>query len=74
MSGEKHDVINISQAIDAGPFTAFQIFAIILCSLVAFLDGLDSQSIAVAAPLIAEKLVSPEPRWDRSSRRRYSAP
>ena len=56
MSGEKRDVINISQAIDSGPFTAFQIFAIILCSLVAFLDGLDSQSIAVAAPLIADKL------------------
>ena len=56
MNGEKRDVLNITQAIDSGPFTAFQIGAIILCSLVAFLDGLDSQSIAVAAPLIADKL------------------
>src|ERR1700683_2437412 len=56
MSGEKRDVLNITQAIDFGPVTPFQIGAIILCSLVAFLDGLDSQSIAVAAPLIAEKL------------------
>jgi len=56
MSGEKRDVLNITQAIDFGPVTPFQIGAIILCSLVAFLDGLDSQSIAVAAPLIADKL------------------
>jgi AAHS family 4-hydroxybenzoate transporter-like MFS transporter len=56
MSGGNGDVINITRAIDAGPFTSFQIVAIVLCSLVAFLDGLDSQSIAVAAPLIAEKL------------------
>ena len=56
MSREYKDVINITRAIDAGPFTSFQIVAIALCSLVAFLDGLDSQSIAVAAPLIAEQL------------------
>ncbi len=56
MSGENKNVVNITQAIDAGSFTAFQVGTIILCSLVAFLDGLDTQSIAVAAPLIAEKL------------------
>jgi MFS transporter, AAHS family, 4-hydroxybenzoate transporter len=56
MSGDSKQVVNITQAIDAGPFTPFQILAIVLCSLVAFLDGLDSQSIAVAAPLIADKL------------------
>ena len=56
MSGESKQVINITRVIDAGPFTSFQILAIVLCSLVAFLDGLDSQSIAVAAPLIADKL------------------
>lgn len=56
MSGANKDAINITQAIDSSPFTSFQIVAIVLCALVAFLDGLDSQSIAVAAPLIAEKL------------------
>ncbi len=48
--------IPISDVIDSGPITAFQIAAIALSSLVAFLDGLDSQSIAVAAPVIAENL------------------
>jgi len=56
MSGENKNVINITRAIDASSFSSFQIVAIILCSLVAFLDGLDTQSIAVAAPLIADKL------------------
>src|SRR5271156_6828543 len=56
MSGENKDTVNVTQAIDAGPFTSFQIGAIVLCSLVCFLDGIDSQSIAIAAPLIAEKL------------------
>jgi MFS transporter, AAHS family, 4-hydroxybenzoate transporter len=56
MSAGDKDVINITTAIDSGPFTSFQIGAIVLCALVAFLDGLDSQSIAVAAPLMAEQL------------------
>jgi AAHS family 4-hydroxybenzoate transporter-like MFS transporter len=56
MSADSKQVVNITQAIDASPFTSFQIQAIVLCSLVAFLDGLDSQSIAVAAPLIADRL------------------
>lgn len=56
MNGENKETINITRTIDARPFTAFQIGAIALCALVAFLDGIDSQSIAIAAPLIAEKL------------------
>jgi MFS transporter, AAHS family, 4-hydroxybenzoate transporter len=56
MSGDNNQVVNITQAIDASPFTAFQITAIALCSLIGLLDGLDSQSIAVAAPLIADTL------------------
>jgi AAHS family 4-hydroxybenzoate transporter-like MFS transporter len=56
MSGESNQVVNITQAIDASPFTAFQVSAIGLCSLIGLLDGLDSQSIAVAAPLIADML------------------
>lgn len=55
MSGKNGDVVNISRTIDGGSFTSVQVVAIVLCACVAFLDGLDSQSIAVAAPLIAEK-------------------
>ena len=56
MSAEAAKTVNLARVIDESPFTTFQIFAIVLCSLVAFLDGIDSQSIAVAAPLIADKL------------------
>ena len=42
--------------IDDGPVRPFQVFAISLCALVAFLDGADTQSIAVAAPIIADNL------------------
>jgi AAHS family 4-hydroxybenzoate transporter-like MFS transporter len=56
MTRKNVDTVNITQTIDASPFTSFQIIAIVLCSFVAFLDGLDTQSIAVAAPLIADKL------------------
>jgi len=48
--------VNVTRVIDDGPIHPFQVSAIILCSLVAFLDGVDSQSIAVAAPIIAENL------------------
>lgn len=51
-------VLNIRRVIDDGAVTAFQVRAIALCSLVAFLDGLDSQSIAVAGPLIADGIGS----------------
>ena len=46
--------VNVRRVIDDGAVTAFQVRAIALCSLVAFLDGLDSQSIAVAGPIIAD--------------------
>jgi MFS transporter, AAHS family, 4-hydroxybenzoate transporter len=48
--------INVTRLIDEGPISRFQVIAIILCALVAFLDGVDSQSIAVAAPIIADEL------------------
>ena len=50
------DVINITRVIDDGPVGSLQIMAIVLCSFIAFLDGIDSQSIAVAAPIIIDKL------------------
>ena len=49
-------VMNVGREIDDGALTRFQVRAIALCSLVAFLDGLDSQSIAVAAPIIVETI------------------
>lgn len=56
MSDANGKTVNITRLIDEGAVTSFQVIAITLCALVAFLDGLDSQSIAVAAPLIADKL------------------
>lgn len=53
---EDGDAVNVTRVIDEGSVGAFQVFAIVLCALVAFLDGVDSQSIAVAAPIIAENL------------------
>lgn len=54
--------VNVSRVIDEGRVSALQIRAILLCSLVAFLDGVDSQSIALGAPLIADvlKIARPE--------------
>ena len=56
MKATDDTTVNVTRVIDDGPVHPFQVFAIILCSLVAFLDGVDSQSIAVAAPIIAENL------------------
>lgn len=56
MKNSGGNVINVTQLIDDGPVTAYQVTAIALCSAVAFLDGLDSLSIAVAAPIIVDKL------------------
>ena len=50
------NTINVNRVIDDGPVRPFQVFAISLCALVAFLDGADTQSIAVAAPIIADNL------------------
>ncbi len=50
---------SVSKLIDEGPFSPLQIMAILLCSLVAFLDGVDSQSIAVGVPVIAGELGLP---------------
>ena len=48
--------INVTRAIDEGVFTGYQIASIVLCSVVALLDGVDSQTIAIAGPIIAENL------------------
>jgi MFS transporter, AAHS family, 4-hydroxybenzoate transporter len=46
--------LNVTRLIDDGRVGRAQIIAVMLCAAVAFLDGVDSQSIALAAPIIAE--------------------
>jgi MFS transporter, AAHS family, 4-hydroxybenzoate transporter len=48
--------VNVTSLIDQGPLTAFQIATIVCCALVNLFDGIDTQSIGVAAPFIAEGL------------------
>jgi AAHS family 4-hydroxybenzoate transporter-like MFS transporter len=52
---------NVSALIDARPLGALQIRIVVLCTLVALLDGLDLQSIGLAAPGIAADLHIPPP-------------
>jgi MFS transporter, AAHS family, 4-hydroxybenzoate transporter len=52
-------VINVTDLIDSSPIRGFQIGVFVLCALVALLDGMDTQSIGVAAPFIAENLGIP---------------
>ena len=59
MRGSDSLPVDITRVIDDGVLTRFQMRAIALCSLVAFLDGLDSQAIAVAAPAIADTIGLP---------------
>ena len=48
--------VNVTGLIDDGPLTRFQIGIIICCALVNVFDGMDTQSIGVAAPFIADAL------------------
>ncbi len=48
--------VNVTHLIDEGSLTGFQIGTIVCCALVSMFDGIDTQSIGVAAPFIAETL------------------
>jgi MFS transporter, AAHS family, 4-hydroxybenzoate transporter len=48
--------VNVTRLIDDGRVTPFQIATIIFCALVNLFDGIDTQSIGVAAPFIADAL------------------
>jgi MFS transporter, AAHS family, 4-hydroxybenzoate transporter len=50
------NTINVTRLIDDSPIRSFQIMVFILCSLAAFLDGIDTQNIGVAAPIIAANM------------------
>lgn len=47
-------VINLTSRIDSAPIGRFQIRVVALCALVALLDGLDIQTMAIATPRIAQ--------------------
>ena len=51
--------VDVANLIDDRPIAALQIRVFILCALVALLDGVDSQAIGVAGPLIAAQLKMP---------------
>lgn len=51
---------DIGELIDRG-FSPLQLRVVLLCALVALLDGIDTQSIGVAAPSLAAKLGLPLP-------------
>ncbi len=48
--------VNVTRLIDEGRVTPFQIATIIFCALINLFDGIDTQSIGVAAPFIADAL------------------
>jgi AAHS family 4-hydroxybenzoate transporter-like MFS transporter len=50
------DAVSVTRLIDGAPLTPFQIGTIICCALVSMFDGIDTQSIGVAAPFIADAL------------------
>ncbi len=54
------EVVNVTRIIDEGPVSTLLIRVATLCATVAFLVGLDTSSINVAGPLIAEALRLPE--------------
>lgn len=47
--------IDVAAVIDHAPLGRMQVTSIVLCGLVAMLDGFDTQSIAFVAPLITEQ-------------------
>jgi MFS transporter, AAHS family, 4-hydroxybenzoate transporter len=48
--------VSVTRLIDEAPLTSFQIGTILCCALVSMFDGIDTQSIGVAAPFIADTL------------------
>ena len=48
--------VDIGKLIDERPVGPYQVLAMVLCGLVALLDGWDSQSVAVGAPLMVGEM------------------
>ena len=51
--------LNVSKLIDESRLGRLQVSVIVLSALVNLLDGMDTQSIGVAAPIIAQSLQLP---------------
>ncbi|WP_051971665.1 MFS transporter [Massilia sp. 9096] len=51
--------LDLTRLIDERPLGRFQLLTIALCALIAFLDGMDTQSIGIAAPFIVAGLHLP---------------
>jgi AAHS family 4-hydroxybenzoate transporter-like MFS transporter len=49
-------ILNVSKLIDEKPLGRLGVLVIVLCALINLLDGMDTQSIGVAAPFIAQAL------------------
>lgn len=47
--------VNVSDLIDEAPISSLQVLTMVLCGLVAILDGFDTQAIAFVAPVIARE-------------------
>ena len=58
-SSESSGILDVSKLIDERGVSPFQISVVLLCALVAILDGADTTSIAIAASTIAELLSFP---------------
>jgi MFS transporter, AAHS family, 4-hydroxybenzoate transporter len=55
MSREQQAGIDVTAVIDRVPLSRLQIITIVLCGIVAVLDGFDTQAIAFVAPVIARE-------------------
>jgi AAHS family 4-hydroxybenzoate transporter-like MFS transporter len=55
MSREQQAEIDVTAVIDRVPLSRLQITTIVLCGIVAVLDGFDTQAIAFVAPVIARE-------------------
>jgi AAHS family 4-hydroxybenzoate transporter-like MFS transporter len=53
-TGGRSGTVDLAALLDDGPLKAFHVAVIVCCAAVAFFDGIDTQSIGVAAPLIAK--------------------
>ena len=57
------DRVDVVELIDRHPVTGFQVGILILCMLVAALDGFDTQAIGYTAPAIAHQINLPMPQF-----------
>ena len=56
MSGAQQAGVDVATVIDRVPLSRLQWVTIVLCGIVAILDGFDTQAIAFVAPLIAKDM------------------